>query len=279
MDARSDIYSVGVVLYEILTGRLPFEAAGGYGQMLAHQSAAPTPPRAIDPSIDPRLNAVVLRALAKDPANRFQSALQFQQAVAEAMTAAPPVSAAPVSAPGPLWRRAALVGPLAAGLCGALCASGYLALTHRPVAELPFVAKRAAPGPPEALLPHSPGIVAEAAVPALDEADPSPLQSARKPSNVSPRLPVHARSNALTFYPPAVVMPVAPERPPAPSGASQAELPPPPEVSAEPLPSEPPSLPPQLAEEVKPAAVKRHNSVVRALGKFFGVKEKPAGNP
>ncbi|MGA2147521.1 MAG: protein kinase [Bryobacteraceae bacterium] len=286
VDARSDIYSTGVVLYEIVTGRLPFEGTGGYAQMLAHQTAAPVPPMEIDPSIDPRLNDVILRALAKDPAGRFQTAAMFQQALAEAMAPAAPAGslAPPVSAPRRLWRRAAVAGALAAALCGAVGASRYLALMHRPVPDLPLIVRSAVPAPPDSLLPSSPGIGDEAAAPGespadVDDAKPSSPPSTRRQSNSSSRLPAHARSNALTFSPPAEAEPAARQPSTAPPTWTGAELPPPPEVSAGPSLSQSPSLPPELAEEVKPAAVKRHNPVVRALGKIFGKREKPAGNP
>src|SRR5579872_2975888 len=68
VDGRSDIYSTGVVLYEIVTGRLPFQETNGYALMMAHTSRAPIPPIEIEPSIDGRLSDAILRALAKDPA-------------------------------------------------------------------------------------------------------------------------------------------------------------------------------------------------------------------
>ena len=84
--AASDIYSVGVMLYEALTGRVPFDADSPVTVALKQVSERPRPPSELNPAVSRALDGVVLRALAKDPANRFASAEEFLQAldVAEA---------------------------------------------------------------------------------------------------------------------------------------------------------------------------------------------------
>src|SRR5215218_1601924 len=79
--AVSDVYSVGVMLYEALTGRVPFEAETPVAVALMQISEQPRPPSQLNPQISPALDAVVLRALAKDPENRFASAEEFSQAL------------------------------------------------------------------------------------------------------------------------------------------------------------------------------------------------------
>jgi serine/threonine-protein kinase len=74
VDERSDLYSVGVVLYEMLTARVPFEGESAVSIALKQVSESPVPPSAINPSIPPQLEQLVLKALAKDPAERFQDA-------------------------------------------------------------------------------------------------------------------------------------------------------------------------------------------------------------
>src|SRR5947209_3215739 len=74
VDDRSDLYSVGVVLYEMLTGRVPFDGDSAVSIALKQVAEPPRPPRELNPSIPPELEAVVLRAIAKDPAHRFQDA-------------------------------------------------------------------------------------------------------------------------------------------------------------------------------------------------------------
>jgi serine/threonine-protein kinase len=81
-DARSDLYTIGVVLYEMLTGRLPFD--GEDAVAVAHKHVAEPPPRPSEarPGISPELEAVILKAMAKDPAGRFQTAQEFAHALA-----------------------------------------------------------------------------------------------------------------------------------------------------------------------------------------------------
>jgi eukaryotic-like serine/threonine-protein kinase len=79
--AASDIYSIGVLLYEALTGRVPFEAESPVTVALKQVSERPRPPSELNPAVSRALDAVVLKALAKDPANRFASAEEFLAAL------------------------------------------------------------------------------------------------------------------------------------------------------------------------------------------------------
>jgi eukaryotic-like serine/threonine-protein kinase len=82
VDQRSDLYSVGVVLYEMLTGSVPFSGETPVEIAMKHLSDAPRPPSTVRPDISPDLDMIVLRALAKDPDDRFQSAEEMDAELA-----------------------------------------------------------------------------------------------------------------------------------------------------------------------------------------------------
>jgi serine/threonine-protein kinase len=94
VDARSDLYSIGIVLYELLTGRVPFDAESAVAVALKQVSEEPVPPRQLNPEVSPALDAVVLRAMEKDPARRFADADEFiaalQTGQLEPIAALPP---------------------------------------------------------------------------------------------------------------------------------------------------------------------------------------------
>ena len=103
-DARSDLYSVGVSLYEFVTGQRPFTATSDYSIMAAHVKEAPKPPVELHPGLPAALNEIILMAIAKDPAQRFQTADAFRNAL----------SSVPVAAPTPAMLEATTVDSMAA---------------------------------------------------------------------------------------------------------------------------------------------------------------------
>lgn len=80
-DQRSDIYSTGIVLYELLTGTKPFEAESSFLLMQAHVQAKPQPPIARNAAIPEFISAAILKAMAKNPWDRFQTTAEFLSAI------------------------------------------------------------------------------------------------------------------------------------------------------------------------------------------------------
>ena len=95
VDARSDLYSTGCLLYELLTGRPPFIGESPVAVAYQHVREDPVPPSQIDEGLDATLDAVVLKAMAKNPANRYQSAALMRADLLRA-AAGEPVEATPV---------------------------------------------------------------------------------------------------------------------------------------------------------------------------------------
>jgi beta-lactam-binding protein with PASTA domain/predicted Ser/Thr protein kinase len=157
--AVSDLYSIGVMLYEALTGRVPFEGESAVAVAMKQVSQMPQRPSSIQPRVSPALDAVVMRALEKDPGARFQSADAFIAALDQAMrepggagrgttsfAALPPVVVVPGDeGEDPEARRRRrrnwwLLAALVAILIGALI--GIFASRGNPTTEVPDVHER-----------------------------------------------------------------------------------------------------------------------------------------
>jgi serine/threonine-protein kinase len=106
VDPRSDLYSLGVVLYELLTGKTPFEGETPVEIAMKHLSTTPKPPSKLRPDVPPELDMVVLRALAKNPDDRYQSADEME-ADLERVARGARVSAATVDTATQVLRRPA----------------------------------------------------------------------------------------------------------------------------------------------------------------------------
>jgi len=91
-DERSDLYSLGIILYEVITGITPFRGENPLAIMMQHVYETPPPPALINQNISPELSGVILRSIAKDPNMRFQTASAMTIALAEAFKVAVPAS-------------------------------------------------------------------------------------------------------------------------------------------------------------------------------------------
>jgi eukaryotic-like serine/threonine-protein kinase len=119
-DRRSDLYSVGAILYEHLTGQKPFGANRRLAPVLTDSEGEPQPPSGLEPSLSPQWDEILRRALARDPARRYQSADEFLDAIAQLEQL--PVADLPL----PQLRTLGIGVAVGAGLILALAASPAL---------------------------------------------------------------------------------------------------------------------------------------------------------
>ena len=109
VDARSDLYSTGVVLYELLTGQPPFQGDSPVAVAYQHVRETATPPSDIEPDLPPDVDAVVMKSLAKNPANRYQNAAEMSDDLGRIFAGrrvlATPLLREPAARPAPPPRR------------------------------------------------------------------------------------------------------------------------------------------------------------------------------
>ena len=192
LDARSDLYSLGVSLYELVTGARPFRGESDFSIMSAHLEKLPVPPIEVDPKLPTALNEIIMMAIAKDPAHRFQSAGAFaaamrsvggvRPAAVPAAGAAPAAESLPAQTPTPPPARSSHRGLYMA--LGAVLAIAVLILgaTQLPkwlktrAGENPAAVQEA--NPPQATPPEQPPVSQPVSTEPAAEAQPAPSRPA-----------------------------------------------------------------------------------------------------
>ncbi|MEB2360599.1 MAG: protein kinase [Bryobacteraceae bacterium] len=205
LDGRADLYSLGVTLYEMVTGRKPFEGDSDFSIMAAHLEKAPVPPVQVDPALPPGLNDAILMSIAKDPSQRFQTAEAFGNALAAVRGTVAALGATPTI--GSTQQQPPAAAPVAAtrnrrGLYMAVGSVLTLAVLVGAATQLPKLFHTSAGGP------------AENAIVEPAQTPPQPEPVAETP-DISPQTaaPQTAAAPAPAVEPPPVKAPeIAPKR-------------------------------------------------------------------
>ena len=252
LDGRADLYSVGITVYELVTGKRPFDGESQYSIMAAHLERTPVAPIALDPRLPQALNDAILMSVAKDPNARFQTAAAFRNALmgvavaiqaptapvvspaaAAALAAAPMAAPVAVTAP-PKSRRWLWMAVGGAAAVAAIAGAIEFAPRRPTKAAAPSYTAQAPPAtaPPETTAP--------AAVPSDTAAAPPPVQS---PSAAA--TPPARNSPAVASPSPAVSTPQQPPQQAAapPPVASPIVSPPQPQPQQQPAIAPPPAAP------------------------------------
>ncbi len=236
LDHRTDIYSLGIVLYQLLTGRVPFMAETPSALIYKHVYEAPPAPRTLNPNISPEAEAVVLKAIAKKPEDRFQNAVEFREALESATRGRPqkvapeaPIQtaatvrqqASPFETRGaasakqrravPFLIAAVVVLVLSGGSVLYASKFGYRTLLSK---VWPFAAREEKKG--EMVLPQ-PGEVTvppaqDAAKPASSDPTDRNVESSRKTGNLLPHVPSRKEEEAAWNVPGPAPLPAAETR-------------------------------------------------------------------
>jgi tRNA A-37 threonylcarbamoyl transferase component Bud32 len=301
-DSRSDTYSAGVVLYEVVTGQLPFAGDSTIEVLLAHQYSSPRPPEELEPAVGPALSQVILTAIEKDPDRRYQTASAFFAALQDA---APLTVAAPEAAPGVnVWKyRIALATGCA---CAILAAASFASVgLERRTARQAVERERAKDTSKDTSKATAevvqPVFVPDTREPESDRASPFVLADTRSvpdsnlPPAPPPRPPVRARKVVQSIPTDLQITGSVPEAPSAPAHLSAARLPELPHSESAPsnvldLPvARTPIIAVAQLEETSPTtgtddtakepSAKRRNVVVRVVQKVFHSHPKGSSEP
>jgi eukaryotic-like serine/threonine-protein kinase len=269
LDGRADLYSMGITLYELVTGKRPFDGESQYSIMAAHLERAPVPPITLDPRLPQALNDAILMAVAKDSNARFQSAGAFRNALMgmASMIQAPtgplaspttslPVAAAPiVAAAAPHAALPQTVAPASQSKRWLWMTVGGVAAAAAIVFAIQFAPKKqtkaAEPPAQSASAQVQPTPALETTTtPSAPAADASPAAASQQSPAVAPPQPTAAHKPPARSSPSAAVSAAPPQQQPV----RQAAVPPvPTPIQPQPQPQQQAAAPPPAAAPSGPS--------------------------
>jgi serine/threonine-protein kinase len=255
LDARADLYSAGISLYELVTGKRPFDGDSHFAIMSAHLEKQPVPPISLEATLPPALNDIILMSVAKDPPQRFQTADAFRRALQSvAAEAGPARSTQSVQMPTAVKAVGSGVAPapVSTSRRGLYVASGALAMALAVIGIVQFGPWRSTSANPTAPPPQAEQQVAQ------QPGQAAPQQIVEEPRASAPAPAPVARKTATAQ--PEASPPVVAQRTVEPAAVQQSS---PPTVATEP-PVQPASRPP----EPDPAVVQELQEVREALAKL-----------
>lgn len=135
LDARSDLYAMGVLLFQLMTGKVPFDSSTAFGTALMHVNDEPTRPRVLNPRVDARLEKICLKAMRKRPEERYGSAREFR-AELRALLESPSEATLPPPLLAQMNARPRRTGLVVAGVTFASLAAVGAYFYGRPVASV-----------------------------------------------------------------------------------------------------------------------------------------------
>ena len=266
LDGRSDLYSLAISLYEMVTGRRPFEGENTFAIMAAHMQQAPVAPVQHDPRVPAALSDVILRGMEKDPNARFQNAADFRAALGRVLQA--PAAAAPVAVPGPIVVKQGKPARSMYMLVGSMATVAVLAVL---VTQAPKFLRTNAQQPvtppvvEPAVTPEPAPFVPDPQPPAA--AQPAAQQPVTPPAAGTVRVPANTTS---AIQQPVVQQPVIQQRPADPPAAAPPVVP-----VAKPVPAAP-AVDRTALDEQRRRIIQMAQRIVTAKGTLQSLRESMA---
>ena len=268
LDGRSDLYSLAISLYEMVTGRCPFDGENTFAIMAAHMQQVPVPPVQHDPRVPAALSDVILRGMEKDPNARFQNAADFRAALGRVLQAPAAVAPAAFAVPAPVVVKQGKPARSMYMLVGSMATVAVLAVL---VTQAPKFLRT------NAQQPVTPQVVVPAVTPEPAPFVPDPQQPAvAQPAAQQPFTPPAAgtarvpANSTPVIQQPAVQQPIIQQRPAEPRAVVPSVVP-----VAKPVPAAP-AVDRTALDEQRRRIIQMAQRIVTAKGALQSLRESMA---